>query len=158
MRGSPILQAALVMVLFVALWFAGMRLIGESPQAPRQVKVAAVAPSDEVRVDVEIYFSEKPERYVLRKPVNGEASDGYLVSAAGNDENPVLHEFTLHGEDDGRIWLDVIWPATSSSGERHFAQVILTAGNVASKEFTFHGRQRQLHGTMEIALPHQGVQ
>ena len=153
MRGSPIFQAAAIMALFVALWFAGMSFIGGGSRQALQ-QVAPTAAKDDVRVDVEIFFSETPQRYILRKPVQGEAKNGYLLSATGNDQNPVLHEFTLKGEDDGRIWIDIIWPASSHTGKRHFAQVILTAGNAESKEFTFHGRQRQLQGTMEISLPH----
>lgn len=147
MRGSPITQAVVVMVLFLALWFAGMHLIGGGGESQKENPPAA--DTGMVRVDVEIYFSDPPEKYTLRRPGDGWDENEHILTIMGNDENPALHEFMLRDTDDNVVWLDVTWPGEKKDG-RHFAQVVLTAGNAESKTYTFHDRGDELHGTMNI--------
>ncbi len=122
MRGSPIIQAATVIIIFVALWFAGMSLI-EGRDQPNKKPTSTSANTGELRVDVEIYFSEKPASYTLRRPGNGWDKKEHILTIMGNDENPALHEFTMRGADDNVVWLDVTWPQEIEKG-RHFIEVV----------------------------------
>jgi hypothetical protein len=151
MRGSPIIQAVAVMLIFAVLWSVGMKII-EGSQVPEVLSRATDSDTSKVNVDVEIFFSDKPLRYSLRRPGNGMDQDEYFLTSEGNGENPALHEIKLRGWDDNRVWLDVIW-SRERVGGRYFAQVILTAGNSSSQQYTFHGSGKQMHETMEISIP-----
>lgn len=150
MRGSPVLQAIVVLLVFVALGAAGAGLLENRSAEAGKTHTSASAGASPVLVDVEIYFSEKPLRYTLRRPGDGWHSDERILSAEGSAENPALHEFTLRGADDSVVWLDVTWPEARREG-RYFAQVVLAAGGAEPKVFTFHSQGRQLRGTMEIS-------
>lgn len=152
MRGSPIFQALLVMLLLAVLGFVGRHFI-QGGKLNEAVQVKSTSENTEkLTAEIEIYFSENPKRYVLRRPGNGSDKGEHILTVENIDENPVWHDIELLNNKDDTLWLDVTWPNTKEQG-RYFVQVYVTVGDSDPQKFTFHDNTLLLEGVMELKMP-----
>lgn len=156
MRGAPIIQAIIIMMVLSLLGFAGMHYIqGGVHGMPHDFtdnpsSDAVVLKSGEIPIEMECYFSDQPESYSFSKP-GKEGADKLILKAAGSDENPVFHELLLQGETDNILWLDVTWADQKPDGN-YFVQLVISVGNEEPLTRTFRSRSNSLQGTIELEL------
>ena len=155
MRGAPIIQAVIIIMVLGLLGFAGMHFIqgdvhGMShDSADKPSSDTVVFQSGEIPIEVECYFSDQPENYSFSKP-GKEGADEIILKAAGS-ESPVFHELLLQGEADNVLWLDVTWADQKPRGH-YFVQLVVSVGNEEPLTRTFRSRSNSLQGTIELEL------
>lgn len=140
MRGSPILQA--VVLLFVML-VAG--LLGRSYLAAGHQPATATPPKPEnpdhehtVEAEVELVFSSAPLSYTLRKsPIDSAGEPIVLLRGERPEENPVYHDIQVDAHGTVTYWLDVTWSAAPAAGGRHFVQVKLSPNYGAEAQVSY---------------------
>jgi len=154
MRGAPMIQAVLITVALCLLGFTGLSFIQGGVQAIPEDKAAGVAAlqDGEIPVEIECYFSDKPESYSFSRPEReGENTDGGILKSSGSNESPVFHDLVLKSKADNVLWLDVTWADEKPHGN-YFVQLVISVGNEEPLTLTYRSHSSSLQGTIELDL------
>ncbi len=156
MRGAPIIQAVIITAVLCLLGFAGMHFIQGGVSDMSNDTIDKYAEGDvilkhgEIAVEIECYFSDKPERYSFLRPgAVGADSGETVVEAVGSDDSPVFHEMVLKNN---TLWLDVTWADVKAHGN-YFVQLIISVGNEEPLIRTYRSHTNRLQGTIELEIP-----
>lgn len=153
MRGSPVIQSVIITVVLGFLGFAGMRFIHmEAGSMPTNTLSENLRlESDQIPVEIECHFSDKPVSYTFLRPQGNTESERLISKSRGSEETPVFHDIVLHSEADNVIWVDIKWEAEKPQGT-YFVELILSVGNQEPITRTFRSSSADIQGTIELDL------
>lgn len=160
MRGAPVIQAVIIAAMLSLLGFAGMNFIQSGvygmpdDSAHGHSHAELSLETGEIPVEIECYFSDRPESYSLLRPSTEEGSSeaGNLISkSSGIEENPVFLDVVLKGKADNVLWLNVTWADEKPHGN-YFVQLIIHVGNEEPLTRTYRSSTNSLQGTIELDL------
>jgi len=129
MRGSPILQVVVLLIVMLAAGLLGKSYLdhGHQPGVAATPDPKAQKQTNTVDAEVEVVFSSPPLSYSLRKsPIDSSGEPVVLVSGDQPEENPVYHDLKIDAHSAVTYWLDVTWASAPAEGARHFVQVKLS--------------------------------
>lgn len=146
MRGSPPIQALVLLLVLVTLAVAGKLFVGADGAvavsgANRNDAAGRVADSStgETSGEMELVFSSRPSSVTLRllDETGAAAKAKVLFIKKEGVENPEFMEMTLPLHGAATYWLDIVWPNAPGEGANHMARVTITPafGEVESYSF-----------------------
>ena len=154
MRGNPVIQSLLIVLVFSLLGLAGAHFIAEGTHVHGGDAQMHASDDDDnthehgIAVELECYFSDTPTSYTLRRP---DADKDLIFKASGSEQSPVYHDIILRDKSDNVFWLDVAWEREKTNGQ-YFAQIILSVGDQEPREFLFRTHTNTLNGTIQLDL------
>ena len=152
MRGLPPLQALLLLVVLVAVGFAGSHYISlgrfTQPVGPRPESNGG---EQMLEAEIEWTFSTPPVSCTLKKPSVTGGEDDVLVTSQAAVENPCYHTLRIPAHGTTTYWLDVVWPDDPAENARHCVQVTISPSHGESQRFSFVTSSREMNETFDYS-------
>lgn len=159
MRGSPPLQALILMVtLFLLGWLGHCFIQVKHPQATdRQItELAPNASHDQEEAEIELTFSSLPLSYTLKNYTSDNEVKVVLESDAVV-ENPSYHEVVIPSHSETSYLLDVTWAEAPLSGTRHFVKIHISPLNGQAQSFSLLTSSQEMQESFDYSTttPHR---
>ena len=158
MRGNPIIQSVMILIMLGFIGLAGASFIrsgvhGMDDQLEHQESQPEVkSNSSGIEVEVECHFSDPPLSYSLHRPASEESKErGEIFTAEGSGDSVDYHDIVLSDKKDNVLWLDVTWADEKPSGQ-YFVQLVLNIDDQEPRKFTFLTHTNTLNGTIQLNL------
>ncbi|MBK1831158.1 hypothetical protein JIN77_10500 [Verrucomicrobiaceae bacterium R5-34] len=142
MRGSPVLQTIVLLVVMLLAGFAGERYLHSASDragaAPvNEVEKSATA-EEMVDAEVEFIFSTTPKFYTLKQaPLSHDGEPQQLLTEDELTENPAYGDISIPPHQTVTYWLDVTWAEEPADGQRHFVQMRISPNYGETKEVAY---------------------
>jgi len=157
MRGSPLLQALILLLALISLGVAGHRFIQMEPSRTSAAASETTSPEPsetQVEAEIELTFSTPPISYQLKRP-STQGSDEIAVltnpQTSQAIENPAYADAVIPSHQLTTYWLDVVWAKTPPENSRHFVTINLSPSNGQSQRFSFSSDSAEMNETFDYS-------
>jgi len=144
MRGSPIIQALILLCIFLPLGYLGKIYIqiDQKPTVSTTSEIPKNLAHDFVEAEIELTFSSPPVSYELKRLLPNSSSEISILKQSSEIENPSYEDVALPSHHMTTYLLDIVWYQEPSEGSRHFIQINIspTYGEPKSLSFTTHSK------------------